>query len=64
MTGPVRSKEKGDALADAGATPVSGAASDLDVLRGAAADADGVIHSAFGLDFYTIVDIDRPDYSG
>lgn len=34
-----------------GAEPVAGALGDLDVLRSAASDADGVIHLAFGNDF-------------
>lgn len=51
VVGLVRSKEKGEALAAAGVTPLVGDMSDLDVLRAGARDADGIIHTAFGLDF-------------
>ena len=61
VTGLVRSKEKGEALAAAGGTPVMGSLRDLDVLRAAAAEADGVIHTAFGLDFSKIVDLSEED---
>ena len=54
VVGLVRSKEKGAALSDAGATPVIGALGDIDVLRQAAADADGIVHTAFGLDMSKI----------
>ncbi|WP_428487637.1 SDR family oxidoreductase [Rhodopila sp.] len=50
VVGLVRSKESGEALA-AGITPLLGSLTDLDVLRQGAADADGVIHTAFGLNF-------------
>ena len=50
VVGLVRSKEDGDALA-AGITPLLGSLTDLEVLRQGAADADGVIHTAFGLNF-------------
>ncbi len=60
VTGLVRSTEKGEALA-AGATPVLGAVGDLDVLRGAASEADGVIHTAFGLDFSRIGEMIEED---
>ena len=54
VVGLMRSKEKGDGLAAAGGMPVVGSLADLDVLRNAAADADGVAHTAFGLDFSKI----------
>ena len=61
VVGLVRSKEKGAALAEAGVTPLVGALTDLDVLRRAAGDADGVIHTAFGLDFSKIAELSRED---
>lgn len=51
--GLVRSKEKGEALAAAGVPLLLGSLTGLDVLRQGASDADGVIHTAFGLDFST-----------
>lgn len=51
VVGLVRSKEDGEKLAAAGGTPLRGSLTDLDVLRQGAGDADGVIHTAFGLDF-------------
>ncbi len=61
VAGLVRSKEKGKALAAAGVTPVVGSLSDLDVLRQGAAEADGVIHTAFGLDFSNMAELSRED---
>ena len=61
VVGLVRSKEKGEALAAAGGTPLLGALRDLDVLREGAGRADGVIHTAFGLDFSKIVDLSEED---
>ena len=61
VTGLVRSKEKGEALAAAGGTPLLGSLRDLDVIRAGAGDADGVIHTAFGLDFSKIVDLAQED---
>ena len=49
VVGLVRSKEKGNALAAAGGMPLVGALGDLGVLRRGAAEADGIIHTAFGL---------------
>ncbi len=57
VVGLVRSKEKGEALAAAGATPLLGSLRDLDVIRDGAAGADGVIHTAFGLDLSKIVEL-------
>jgi nucleoside-diphosphate-sugar epimerase len=54
VTGLARSPEKGTALADAGGTPLIGSLSDVELLRAAAAEADGIIHTAFGLDFSKI----------
>ena len=61
VVGLVRSKEKGAALAEAGATPLVGSLTDLDVLRRGAGDADGVIHTAFGLDFSKIDELSQED---
>ncbi len=57
VVGLVRSREKGEALAAAGATPLLGSLRDLDVIRDGAAGADGVIHTAFGLDLSRIVEL-------
>ena len=61
VIGLVRSKEKGETLAAAGGTPVMGSLRDLDVLRAAAAGADGVIHTAFGLDFSKMDELSEED---
>ena len=60
VTGLVRSRDKADGLA-AGVTPLLGSTGDLDVVRGGAAVADGVIHLAFGLDFARINEMARED---
>lgn len=54
VVGLVRSEEKARALAATGATPLMGTMADLDVLRTGAGNADGVIHTAFGLDLSKI----------
>lgn len=51
VVGLARAKENGDQLAAAGVAPIVGDLTNLDVLRRAADHADGVIHTAFGLDF-------------
>ncbi len=61
VVGLVRSKEKVDALAAAGVTPLLGSLRDLDVIREGAGDADGIIHTAFGLDISKIVDLAEED---
>ena len=61
VTGLVRSKAKGEALAAAGATVVLGSLDDLDVIREAAAASDGVVHTAFGLDFSKIAELAEED---
>ncbi len=61
VVGLVRSKEKGEALAAAGGTPLLGSLRDLGVLREGASHADGVIHTAFGLDFSKIVELSEED---
>ena len=54
VVGLVRSEMKGAALASAGGTPLVGTLDDVDLLRRGAADADGIIHTAFGLDISRI----------
>ncbi len=61
VTGLVRSKEKADALAIGGVTPLLGSLRDLDVLREGAGDADGVIHTAFGIDMSKIMELAEED---
>lgn len=61
VVGLVRSKEKADALAADGVTPLVGSTADPNVLRQGADEADGVIHTAFGLDFSKIVEMSRED---
>ena len=61
VVGLVRSEEKGLALAAAGVTPLVGTLRDLDVLRQAAGEADGVIHTAFGLDMSRIAELAEED---
>ncbi len=61
VMGLVRSQANGDALAAAGGTPVLGAVADVDVLRHAAREADGIIHTAFGLDFSKIAEMSEED---
>lgn len=61
VVGLVRSREKGDALAATGGTPLVGALTSLDVLRRAASAADAVIHTAFGLDFARIAELGAED---
>ena len=51
VVGLARSDASAAALASAGASSVRGALGDLDVLRSAATEADGVIHLAFSNDF-------------
>ena len=61
VVGLVRSKEKGEALAAAGITPLLGSLRDLDVIRAAADGADGIIHLAFGPDISRIVELADED---
>jgi nucleoside-diphosphate-sugar epimerase len=55
VSGLSRSKEKGAALAATGAEVIDGSLEDLDGLKRAAAEADGVIHLAFNHDFSKFV---------
>ncbi len=61
VTGLARSKEKGEALAAAGITPLLGTLRDLDVIRVGAGDADGIVHTAFGLDLSNIAELCEED---
>jgi nucleoside-diphosphate-sugar epimerase len=61
VVGLVRSEEKGATLTSAGATPLVGSLGDIDVLRRGAADADGIIHTAFGLDISRIGELADED---
>ncbi|MGI3899369.1 MAG: SDR family oxidoreductase [Janthinobacterium lividum] len=61
VVGLVRSEEKGAALTSAGGTPLIGSLGDVDVLRQGAADADGIIHTAFGLDMSRIGELADED---
>ncbi|MGI4873953.1 MAG: SDR family oxidoreductase [Janthinobacterium lividum] len=54
VLGLVRSEANAQALAAAGGTPLRGSLNDLDSLRRGAAQADGIIHTAFGLDLADI----------
>ena len=51
VTGLARSPEKAKLLEQAGAASLVGSLDDLNLLKSAAADADAVIHTAFGHDF-------------
>ena len=55
VSGLSRSKEKGAALAATGAEVIDGSLEDLDALKRAAAESDGVIHLAFNHDFSKFV---------
>ena len=57
VTGLVRSERNRDVLSGLGAKPLLGSLDDLDLLRKAAAEADGVIHTAFGIDFSMIIEM-------
>ncbi len=61
VSGLVRSQANADALTKAGGKAVLGSLSDLNILRGSAAEADGVIHTAFGLDMSKIVELSSED---
>ena len=61
--GLVRSQANADALTKAGGKPILGSVKDLDGLRSSAAQADGVIHTAFGLDMSKIAELSSEDRS-
>ncbi len=57
VVGLVRSKEKGRDLASIGVTPLVGGLDDLDAIRSGAEGADGIVHTAFGLDMSRIAEL-------
>lgn len=61
VAGLVISKEDGEAVAAGGVTPLLGSLTDLDVLRQGAEGSDGVIHTAFGLNFSDYGKLSRED---
>ncbi len=61
VTGLVRSESNSAALSAMGATPLLGSLDDLDLLRNGAAEADGVIHTAFGVDFSKIGEMSQQE---
>lgn len=61
VVGLVRTRDKADTLAAAGVTPLLGSITDLDAIREAVGKADGVIHTAFGIDFANIVQLAEED---
>lgn len=61
VAGLVRSEAKGEVLRAAGGTPMIGSLADLDLLRRSARAADGIIHTAFGLDFARMEELSRED---
>ena len=61
VVGLVRSEEKGAAIASAGGMVMVGSVGDIDVLRRGATEADGIIHTAFGLDISRIDELAAED---
>ena len=61
VIGLVRSPEKAEKAKAAGIEPVVGTLGDLDLLRECASSADGVIHTAFGLDISRIDELAAED---
>ena len=61
VVGLVRSKEKADALAAVGVTPLVGTLGDPSAIREGASGADGIIHTAFGLDLSRIAELVAED---
>ena len=61
VVGLTRSEENVGPLSQAGITPLVGDLGDLEVLHDAAAQADGVIHTAFGLDLSQIAQLADED---
>ena len=61
VTGLVRSPDKGAALEAEGGKVLLGSLGDLDVLRRGAEAAEGIIHTAFGIDFSRIRELAAED---
>ena len=61
VTGLVRSEQKAEALRALGADPLLGSLGDLEKIKRAASQADGVIHLAFGLDVSKIAELAEED---
>jgi len=61
VVGLVRSEEKAEALEAVGGIPLVGSLSNLDRLRQGAHSADGIIHTAFGLDMSKIGELAEED---
>jgi len=61
VTGLVRTNDKADAFSALGGIPLIGAIGDLDALRAGTAEADGIIHLAFGLDLAQITAMAEDD---
>jgi len=61
VTGLVRSDSNSVALSAMGATPVLGSLDDLDLLGQEAAEADGVIHTAVGIDFSKFAEMSQQE---
>ncbi len=61
VIGLVRSEQKAEALRAMGAEPSARLAGDVETLKQAASQADGVIHLAFGLDFSRIAELAAED---
>jgi nucleoside-diphosphate-sugar epimerase len=61
VVGLVRSESKAESLRTAGGEPLLGSLSDLETLKSAASEADGVIHTAFGLDHSKITELAQED---
>ncbi len=61
VVGLVRSEDKGRAFAAAGGTPLIGSLGDFDRIRDAAGNADGVVHTAFGLDLTKVKEMAKEE---
>ena len=61
VTGLLRSAEKSGQLSEAGITPLIGSLGDIEVLRRGAEQAEGIIHTAFGLDITRISELAGED---
>ena len=61
VVGLVRSEQKAEALRAAGAEPLLGSLGDVDMLKRAASQAEGIIHLAFGLDVSKIGELAKED---